>query len=316
MEDDKTEQLEKHDVSEEKPVKSKKKYNKPVIVLGFLVLVFAGVAIFFGIKYFEPKEEPEPVTVNKIEKEVKVEIARETIAEDYKEVEDVVNTVTSGIENNQDYLRYGEVFMYKPEGLNTFVSMKFGIGKRIVNSNSVEANINTLKTKLENEGFSSIGLLPNPGSAHTPDEYGYLNSSRNIVCSVSEGDEWVSPSNGYEYAFLGCAKTDWVWLTEADKMLTSELEAAYREKEGEYPIVLNADTRKIKNSQTSPYQTITTTIKGAAGLFYRTSPDSKWQFFTGTQAVLDCGDYNTEDLKKAYLGEPCYNGSVESIVQL
>ena len=74
----------------------------------------------------------------------------------------------------------------------------------------------------------------------------------------------------------------------------------------------------IKDSQYTPYQTLRISVGGAAGLFYRTSPEAKWQFFTGTQAVLDCSDYNTEDLKKAYLGEPCYNYNTQtdSTVQL
>lgn len=325
MEDDKKEQLKKHDMPEEKLVKPKKKYNKPAIFLGFLMLVSAGVAIFFGVKYFEPKEEPEPVTVNKIEKEVKVEIVKETMAEDYKEVEDIMKTVTAGIGNNdRRYFENGSGLAYKPDGFNTFVTMRFDIVTEIVDQNmadsgALESNINALKTKLENTGFSSLGVLPRLGSAG-PQAYGYLNTDRNITCGVSEGAEFgFNGVVSYYYALLECAKTDWVWLTEEENGLVHELADAYYEKEGGYPnVIFNFDD--IKNSQYEPYQTLMVQIGGAGAEFYRTSPEAKWQFFTAGQAAPDCSEYNTEDLKKAYLGEVCYeygNGySKQSTVQL
>lgn len=66
----------------------------------------------------------------------------------------------------------------------------------------------------------------------------------------------------------------------------------------------------VKDSQTAGYQTVTVGINsypypagGSAGLFYRKGGD--WQFFAATQNELPCSDYNTDDLKNAYAGEPC-----------
>ena len=310
---------------EVKPVKDKKKVNKPAIFFGIVALMLAGVSVFFGIEYFKPKEEPEPVTVEKIEKEVKVEIAKETMAEDYKEVEDVMKAVASGVGNDdRRYFENGSGLPYKPDGFDTFVTMRLDIMTEIVDRNLTDpnalgSNMNTIKIRLENAGFSSLGILPRLGSAG-PQAYGYLNTGRNIICSVSEGAE--SGNYGvvnYYYVLLECAKTDWIWLTEEEKSLVYDLTTAYYEKEGEYPDILyNFDN--IKNSQYEPYQTLMVGVSGAHAEFYRVSPDAKWQFFTAGQAAPDCSEYNTEDLKKAYLGEVCYeygNGySKQSTVQL
>ena len=43
--------------------------------------------------------------------------------------------------------------------------------------------------------------------------------------------------------------------------------------------------------------------------------DEKWRYFTGVQAPLDCSEYNTDDLRKAFAGDVCYNGREESTVQ-
>lgn len=81
---------------------------------------------------------------------------------------------------------------------------------------------------------------------------------------------------------------------------------------------------QVSESPTANYLTANVTVGSdtalvgsAAGLFYRV-PDGTWRFFQATQAVLDCGDYNTTDLKKAYVGTSCYatNSSTESKVSL
>lgn len=69
----------------------------------------------------------------------------------------------------------------------------------------------------------------------------------------------------------------------------------------------------IKASQTDGYRLAEATLShdaalvgGSMGLFYQT-PDESWHYFGGTQGVLGCERFNTEDLIKAYYGEPCYS---------
>lgn len=220
------------------------------------------------------------------------------------------------IKTERDHIDMGGGMLYKPVGLNTYVPMRLDLYKDIKNSDSNEENLSVLKTKLEENGFKSIGIMPFQGSAG-PEIFGYLNSDSNTVCEMY-GDSYSARYGAGDYVVLECAKTDWSWLTDDEKNLVSELETAYYDKNGKYPTVISNIENKIKDSEYSPYQNLKVNIGGAAGLFYRTSPDAKWQFFVGTQSVLDCSDYNTDDLKKAYVGEVCYDTVTrsDSTVQL
>lgn len=72
---------------------------------------------------------------------------------------------------------------------------------------------------------------------------------------------------------------------------------------------------KITTSATSGYKTAEVGIGGdselaggAMGLFYQT-PDGVWHFFKGTQQILTCTAYTTTDLKKAYVGQACFDST-------
>jgi hypothetical protein len=49
-------------------------------------------------------------------------------------------------------------------------------------------------------------------------------------------------------------------------------------------------------------------VGGGMGLFYKT-PTGDWQFFTGTQSILDCSAYNTKDIQYSFANENCYDSS-------
>lgn len=50
-------------------------------------------------------------------------------------------------------------------------------------------------------------------------------------------------------------------------------------------------------------------------LFYQ-SPDKSWHYVGETLSTTGCGNFNTPDLKKAFLGEPCMNGATKATVVL
>lgn len=54
--------------------------------------------------------------------------------------------------------------------------------------------------------------------------------------------------------------------------------------------------------------------KQSEGLFYRAASDKDWRFFINARGVLNCTDYNTDVLKKAFTNLPCYEGGVEKTV--
>ena len=129
----------------------------------------------------------------------------------------------------------------------------------------------------------------------------YENSNTGIYCSVN---------NETLPFILSCAKNTW-YETEKKELILALAKAANTD------LVSCKSSCVVKDSQISPYQTITANGGNAALLFYRTSPDADWQFFTGTQGVLDCTDYSTEDLKNAYAGDACWDNSTgqDSTVQ-
>ncbi len=74
---------------------------------------------------------------------------------------------------------------------------------------------------------------------------------------------------------------------------------------------------EISNSRVSGYQTAKlgeSRIEeddGSDALFYKKEP-GKWVYFTNTQAILSCSDYNTADLRSAYKGHPCLDKNYQN----
>ena len=257
------------------PIESKRKTNKVAILLGVLAVIFAGIAVFFGVKYFEISQtgnSQDGNTANAEEstkQEEKVEADATTMAGDYEEVKELMNTLTSDIESVYD-IENGKGLTYKPSDFNTHIPMKLNLEKTIRNTNSKDSNVAALQAKLESNGFNSIGVLPHLGSAG-PTIYGYLDTSRNITCGVYGGGDYHNPNDpndGYDYAVLECAKTDWLWLTNEDETLAHEIENSYYEKKGEYPTLLDVSERTIKDSEYDPYQVMEVSFSSAKGLLY------------------------------------------------
>ncbi len=133
---------------------------------------------------------------------------------------------------------------------------------------------------------------------HKTDGGQFFNPETNIACSGVVGH-------------VACANLS--WINPEQITLGQQLATAYgKDIRFDAPLI-------IKDSSYSPYQTVSVPIStpgafqgGALGLFYRSSPESNWQYFTGTQAVLSCSDYNTDDLKRAFAGSVCYDETTQS----
>ena len=279
----------------------KKNRNVLAIAFGVMALVFAGLAVFFGIEYFKPKDngieqgsgEMEKTAVRECDEKV-VDNASD-MAKDYLEVKNVMEGLVADIDGLKSGIDNDSGLAYKPEGFNTYIPMRFDFSINVGSS----TDLAVLKTKLEEAGFNAIGTLPFFGSAG-PLIDGYLNSD-SIVCGVYSNFDALSTST------LECAKTDWTWLTDEEKSLLKELEGAYYDKTGQYPLTMYGFETKPKDSSITPYQTLQVAIGGGGASFYRTSPEAKWQFFAGGQAAPDCDAYDTDDLRKAFAGSICYD---------
>jgi hypothetical protein len=135
------------------------------------------------------------------------------------------------------------------------------------------------------------------------------------ICGVSSVSSKTVSSNP-EPVSLACAlKSTYEATAKAQKPFYDAYRSAAKENVSSlgYPRLIDSRTRNYKTAEVSLYSEAQPT--GALGLFYQT-PDKKWHFFKGTQNTLPCSDFNTADLKKAYLGEPCMDKTQESSVQL
>lgn len=298
------------------PVPEKKEVNVVAIVLGVIAGIFAIVAIVFLVKYFteKPKCEAEAVVQEPSEAEKEV-ITTNVMARDYKEVYDLVSELASKSDKRHLY-EDGGFLMYTAGDTGVYVEMKYVLGGKMNTTwDDLDGDMAAVGADLEAVGFKNIGVMPFVGSAG-PKIYGYLNEETKTVCNVYESQEQLS-GGAQEYANFSCSKTSWAWLTEDELKLIGELATAYRDKKGADTVIAMAGwNNSIMDSKYEPYQTLMLQIGGGYALFYRVNPESEWQYFAGGQSPLDCSDYNTDDLKKAFVGEVCYNGSEMSTVQL
>lgn len=156
---------------------------------------------------------------------------------------------------------------------------------------------NDFQTAIDNF-FTQRGFHKTDSGQYFNPETRYFNPETNIACSEVAGH-------------TACANLS--WIDPEQITLGQQLATAYgKDIRFDAPLV-------IRDSSYSPYQTISVAIRtpgtfqgGAMGLFYRSSPESNWQYFTGTQAVLSCSDYNTDDLKRAFAGSVCYDEATQS----
>ena len=298
---------------------AKKKANVPAIVFGVLALVFAGVAAFFGVEYFmgKPIEQPSGSVAtpdngsgsgeNQLVTDMGAEKTSVNMAKEYKEVYDLLDgLVGDSVGIRRGYIRPADGIAYKPEGMNTYIPTRISLKANSLSNDSWDES--EIVARLENAGFTSVGLVPFFGSAG-PKIEGYVNYDSDIVCNME----------GEKDSDIYCAKTSWSWLTDEEQKMIRGLEAAYYNRMGHYPSTMyRFDDVRMKDSEYESYQNLEIGLGGGVGLFYRTSPEAEWQYFTVTQGVIDCTDSDTEELKKAFLGETCYDYSAQqnSTVQL
>lgn len=167
--------------------------------------------------------------------------------------------------------------------------------------------LNTTTTKLENTlteaGFKKSGT-------QIPDAYTELIKYENhdTICGISNNKPEVTDTDT-KNIYLYCAlKNTYSKTAEVQKPFYT----AYRASKPEfsnmsvgYPRISDSLSRGYKTAQAALYGEAQN--GGAMGLFYQT-PGGEWKFFKGTQQGLPCSDYNTIELKKAFMGEQCYTG--------
>ncbi len=159
--------------------------------------------------------------------------------------------------------------------------------------------------------LSSFGLTP-VNQTSTAEATATLTldySSSSVYCELGK-----APISGNQYGIsVSCAeKKDYTTVAEKIKPL--------------YDLYYAAQTTKpTKDVYLSDFTATSSTIQGYAhaelsitdngqnytALFYQT-PDKNWHFFKTTQAQLLCSDFNTQELRNAYLGISCTDSATQT----
>lgn len=201
---------------------------------------------------------------------------------------------------------------YRPEGFNSDVSLDkvyglrgviqdshvdFGMFKKILADEKLNDAIISALSEL---GF--VGYDYDASGDEQSDVEHYINEGTGVICDVDAS---------YHGDVVSCGNIAWIDGGKAE--LSNELVDAYKVATGVYPTSLSVSIGDIVDSSYAPYQRIVIGVQegmsGAVGLFYRVSVDAEWVYFTSTQDLMSCAEFNTEDLRRAFAGEECWNGS-------
>lgn len=130
--------------------------------------------------------------------------------------------------------------------------------------------------------------------------------STSVVCSISsEGSPmYVTCANKSAYTKISRDLEPFVTTYTSAKANDPAMHATYSN--------LTITDSPVKDYQRASVN-VSEGIGGATLLFYRHNED-KWLFFTATQNILSCSDYNTVDIVSAFSGEKCMDGDTESTV--
>jgi len=197
---------------------------------------------------------------------------------------------------------------YAPDGYSFSVSPTKDTGFRTYSTAEIaKADLEQIELTLTAHQLKKTVL--DAGSAYGA--YTALYESDTIICVV--GDQKPAYADLQYNTTLGCADKS---AYTANAAVLKPYFDAYATESNNNSVQLYMSQPVIKQSQTPGYATISIGIGGAsygamggfAGLFYQT-PDKVIHYFTGTQSQIACTAYKTPELKKAYLGEACFDST-------
>lgn len=224
-------------------------------------------------------------------------------------------TATTAIESLPDgYEPYDRDVVMQPikvAGYDHYTMVKASdAAATTVAGNESSVALATAGKNLKDIGFSEEVELT--GADNTSYMASY--ASPDTICRISGNGTDNNPAGEYQVV-VGCADmTDVSTTAKAQRPFADLVPTTSDDTSSTIGFV---GTPEPKDSRTDGYQTAELNgggvVDGRAGaggamyLFYRL-PDGTWKFFTGAQNVLSCDRYNTDDLRKAYAGEPCGEG--------
>lgn len=217
------------------------------------------------------------------------------------------------VENEKRTQIFASLQAYRPAGYS-FSTYPKELSSTFVTSASADVaqtDLDTIRSYLEKQGLHAT---VNRTDGSTTD--GYYNDT--TLCSVTSHTGSTSEEL---QNFTGIACAD-ITSYEATAKNIQPFFAAYEKVDAKdsSAVGLLLAMPTTTNSKTAGYKTATVAAGNTYGadswmlLFYQT-PNNVWHFFKGVQNDLPCSDYNTTDLKKAYLDTSCTdtNGKESSV---
>ncbi|MBP6037948.1 MAG: hypothetical protein KA604_01260 [Candidatus Saccharimonas sp.] len=294
-----------------------KRRSKPLLVflLALVMAVLGGIATLMVYKlYFEKPLEPleSPVSQSDIPLEGVDRLRAKDVLSDLTTVAQLTDTSDSEPTFIQAIKLAGTDFY-------TSVSTQHSAEKDVAATDS-SVTTAVIAKDLKNKDFTETIVQTGVGQEVYIANYAH----KDVICQVSAAKTYDNPA-GKHHVVAKCQ--DMSAYEKAAKDLLPFYRLLPDTMKTSQSISLSGDIAG-KTSKTAGYMTTTLGLNsviddygsigpGSIQLFYQT-PDKKWHYFKGTQQLIPCIDYITTDLKKAYVGEKCYDTTtnIESVVAL
>ena len=303
-----------------KPKKSKKPLAIILVIIGLLLLAGVGAAYYF---FFMPKTNTEQTVAAPEVKETAappsqttnevIASIKESLAGSNVTGRDPSNRPFAFAINDNKYLTYADEGSIT-SGVSSVVSTQTELNQEVTYTEAALAKNGLIRNGLSDVEIEFVGSVS-------------FWTSKDLVCQVlatpdDDGAVYDSETQAYTYGSYSLIATC-AYLSDYSTTATTAkpFYDAYKLESDTYKdYMVFVSQPKIKDSATEGYKTASIPLTGYGGyvggfaaLFYQT-PDTSWHYFIATQSVLMCAEYNTNDLKKAYVGEQCYDEANETAV--
>jgi len=285
----------------------KKRHIVRGIIVTLLVLAFLAAAGYIGWLLVKPLEPAKQAATSATTAPADT---AEALVDDIKTemLGEVLTTLPNG--GDTPTKSYGAP-AFRPDGYDFSVWATEDSGFASYGAQSTaRADLRSIETILKERGLLLTVLDPGSDVSMYAADY----QSDDIICIVTD-QKPMTISERYT-ASIGCADKE-SYVTNAKTL--APYFAVYKAESGNDSSKVLMGGLRTKASTTAGYSTVSISIGGSdygsvggfAGLFY-VAPDNTIHYFTGTQSQLLCADYSTTPIKKAYLGESCYDATNEA----
>lgn len=274
------------------PKKSHKGLIATIIVLA--VLLIAAITAVVFLLFFQPKD------ASTADDQTQTEEVNKTQASEYvKKVETALDEQLGETYPKLELVNSASAPVYKPADTN-YAVIADGFGTTIA--------VQTDATTYDQAGQTAIQRIANETLKGESDlkitaqkDWQTTYESDDVICTVSDASSpvLVSCANVEDYATVVMQVAPF-----AAAYLASEQGKTY----GQGVAFSSPRITQKSNGYSNAVVSIGNTespVGGAAGLFY--AKDGNWVYWTGTQSLIPCADYSTNDLQRAFENDTCYD---------